>query len=201
MTKRTEWTRVQLGHLYESTGDIRSAEMHYTIALDERPDYAYALAGMAHVAMANKDYKKAIDYYLKADFFVQDNVFKEELVDVYRLAGDNDKASELAQSVIENLNKNAKAEQTGENIGHYSDRELAYAYLKANDKDKALAHALTEYNRRPDNIDVNETVAWVYYNQNQAGKAIPYIKAALRTNCKNPIFALSCGINFCESRR
>ena len=36
-----------------------------------------------------------------------------------------------------------------ESIGHYSDRELAYAYLAVNDKDKALAHAMMEYNRRP----------------------------------------------------
>ncbi len=33
----TEWARIQLGHLYENTGDLKSAEMHYTIALEERP--------------------------------------------------------------------------------------------------------------------------------------------------------------------
>ena len=79
------------------------------------------------------------------------------------------------------MNKDAKAGLTNDNIGHYADRELAYAYLKVNDNDKALTHALAEYNRRPKNIDVNETVAWVYYNQNKADKAIPYIEEALKT--------------------
>src|SRR5436190_1168308 len=74
-----------------------------------------------------------------------------------------------------------------ENIGHYADRELAYAYLKVNENDKALEHALLEYNRRPDNIDVNETVAWVYYRKGEYDKALPYIKTALKTNSKNPV--------------
>ena len=195
----TEWARVQLAHLYENTGDLRSAEMHYTIALDERPDYAYALAGLAHIATANHDYTKAINYYLKADSIVTDNVFKEELADVYKLAGENNKAKMLVQSVIENMNKNAKPGLDDGNIGHYSDKELAYAYLKVNDNDKALTHALAEYNRRPDNIDVNETVAWVYYKLNKVEKALPYLKEALKTNCKNPTLLGHAGLIYAKA--
>ena len=50
----TEWSRVQLGHLYENIGDILNAKMHYMIALQERPGYAYAFAGLARIAMAEK---------------------------------------------------------------------------------------------------------------------------------------------------
>lgn len=195
----TEWARVQLGHLFENTGDLKSAEMHYTIALDERPDYPYALAGMAHIATANKDYAKAIQYYLKADSVVSDYSFKEELADVYRLAGQNDKAQALAQSVVDNMNKDSKTALSDVNIGHYSDRELAYAYLKIKNNDDALTHALAEYNRRPNNIDVNETMAWVYYNQDKADKAIPYIKEALKTNCKNPVLLCHAGLIYAKA--
>lgn len=195
----TEWARIQLGHLYENTGDLKNAEMHYTLALQERPDYAYALAGMARIATANKDYGKSIQYYLKADSLVSDYSFKEELVDVYRLAGQNGKASTLAQSVVDNMNEDSKAALSDENIGHYADRELAYAYLKINDNDQALTHALAEYNRRPDNIDVNETVAWVYFNQNKADKALPYIKEALKTNCKNPVLLSHAGLIYAKA--
>ena len=53
--------------------------------------------------------------------------------------------------------------------------------------DKALEHAMMEYNRRPNNIDVNETVAWVYYCKGEYAKAVPYINVALRTHSKNPV--------------
>lgn len=195
----TEWARVQLGHLYENTGDLKNAEMHYAVALNERPDYAYALAGMAHIATANTDYAKAIHYYLKADSLADDNVFKEELADVYKIAGQNNKSAIVAKAVIDNMNKDSKAGLTNDNIGHYSDRELAYAYLKINDNDKALTHALAEYNRRPGNIDVNETVAWVYYNQGKADKALPYIKEALKTNCKNPVLLCHAGLIYAKA--
>jgi tetratricopeptide (TPR) repeat protein len=195
----TEWVRVQLGHLYEKTGDLKNAEMHYTIALQERPHYAYALAGLGHIATANKDYAKAIDYFLKADALVSDYTFKDELVDIYKLAGQNDKAISLQQSIINEMNKDAKAGLTNDNIGHYADRELAYAYLKVKENDKALTHALAEYNRRPKNIDVNETVAWVYYNQDKPAKAIPYIDEALKTNCKNPTLLQHAGLIYARA--
>ena len=190
----TEWCRVQLGNLYEKTGDLKNAEMHYTIALQERPGYPYALAGLGRIAMANKDAKGAIANFLKADSSVNDYAFKEELVDAYRLTGEKEKAENTAKTVIENLTKDAAKGNGDENIGHYADRELAYAYLKVNDYDKALEHAMLEYNRRPDNIDVNETVAWVYYNQGDFANASKYMDVALKTKCKTPTLLTRAGL-------
>jgi len=195
----TEWTRIQLGHLYENTGDLKNAEMHYTIALNERPGYAYALAGLARIALASKDYAKAIAYYEKADSSVNDYSFKEELVEAYKLSGQKQKADALANAVIAGMSKDAQSAQNDENIGHYADRELAYAYLKINNYDKALEHALLEYNRRPDNIDVNETVAWVYYCKGEYAKALPYLKVALKTNSKNPTLLCHAGLIFAKA--
>lgn len=192
--EHTEWTRVQLGNLYEKTGDYKTAEGLYNISLSMRPDYPYALAGLARVALAQNDNKKAIAYYEKADSLITDNSMKEELVDLYRTTGQNKKADEVANLVIEDLSQNAQAADKDANIGHYADRELAYAYLKVNNPDKALDHALLEYNRRPDNIDVNETVAWVYYNKGDYQKAVPYIKAALKTHSKNPVLLSRAGL-------
>lgn len=190
----TEWSRVQLGHLYENTGDLEKAAINYSIALNERPGYVHAMAGMARIALAAKDYSKAIAYYVQADSLVNDFSFKEELVDVYQLAGQKDKAAATAKMVIDEMNKNAAGAATDESIGHYADRELAYAYLKINNYDKALEHALAEYNRRPKNIDVNETLAWVYYQKGDFVKALPYIQVALKTNSKNPILLCRAGL-------
>ena len=190
----TEWCRVQLGNLYEKTGDLKNAEMHYTIALQERPGYPYALAGLGRIAMANKDYNNAITHFLQADSLVTDYAFKEELVDAFRLTGQKEKADNTAKAVIENLTKDASKGNSDENIGHYADRELAYAYLKVNDYDKAMDHAMLEYNRRPDNIDVNETVAWVYYNKGDFVNASKYMDVALKTKCKNPTLLTRAGL-------
>ena len=190
----TEWCRVQLGHLYENSGDNKNAEMNYTIALDNRKNYAYALAGLARIALSNKNYDKAINYYKQADSLVNDFSFKEELVDVYQLTGQKDKAAAISKTVIDEMNKNASSAASDENIGHYADRELAYAYLKINEVDKALDHALAEYNRRPKNIDANETLAWVYYQKGAYAKAIPYMKVALKTNSKNPVLLCRAGL-------
>ena len=195
----TEWARVQLGRLFENTGDLKSAEMNYTVALNQRPGYVHAMAGMARLALAVKDYSKAIDYYQQADALVNDFSFKEELVDVYELAGQKDKALATAKMVIDDMNKNAAAAATDESIGHYADKELAYAYLKIKDNDKALEHALAEYNRRPKNIDVNETLAWVYYQKGDYTKALPYIQAALKTNSKNPVLLCRAGLIYEKS--
>ena len=192
----TEWCRVQLGHLYENSGDNKNAEMNYTIALDNRKNYAYALAGMARIALSNKSYDKAINYYQQADSLVNDFSFKEELVDVYQLTGQKDKAAAISKIVIDEMNKNAASAASDENIGHYADRELAYAYLKINEVDKALDHALAEYNRRPKNIDANETLAWVYYQKGDYTKAIPYMQVALKTNSKNPVLLCRAGLIF-----
>jgi len=71
---------------------------------------------------------------------------------------------------------------------------LAYAYLRVNNYDKALEHALMEYNRRPDNIDANETVAWVYYCKKQSSEALPYLRTALKTHSMNPVLLCRAGL-------
>ncbi|HVF80793.1 MAG TPA: tetratricopeptide repeat protein [Flavisolibacter sp.] len=181
----TEWARIQLGHLYENTGDLTSAEMHYTIALDRRPDYAYAIAGLGNIAIANKDYKKAISLYLRADTLQQDYAFKEKLAEAYTLNGQTEKADATLNVIIADL---TKASESGEaSMNHHMDKELAYIYLMKKEYGKALKHALAEYNRRPKNIDVAETVAWVYYKMGETEKALPYLTSALKTGSKSPV--------------
>jgi tetratricopeptide (TPR) repeat protein len=190
----TEWCRAQLGHLYEQSGNIKAAEAEYTTSLEVRPGYAYALAGMARLETYKKNYEKAIEHYNHAYDMVNDYSFKENMAEVYRLAGKNKEADELGKEVIREMTAASAASKKDDSAGHYSDRELAYAYLAVNNNDKALEHALLEYNRRPDNIDVNETVAWVYYKQGDYQKALPYIKTALRTNSKNPTLLCRSGL-------
>ncbi len=197
----TEWTRIQLARLYENTGDLKSAEMHYMIALEERPSFPYATAGLGHIALANKDYTKAISYYGQAATALNDYAMQEELSQLYRSNGNIPKADSLLQRIIDGMNNDGKKGEQDESIGHYADRELAYAYILKNDYEDALKHALTEYNRRPENIDVNQTVAWVYYKMKAYDKALPYINTALKTNCKNPVLLCNAGLIYAKTNQ
>jgi tetratricopeptide (TPR) repeat protein len=197
----TEWSRIQLAKLYEEAGDLKKAEALYNLSLSFRPNYAYALAGLGHLAMCAGNYQKAIDYYLKADSLVNDYSIKEQLTKLYILSGDKEKSKTYVDALIDGLTKDEKQGLDDENIGHYADRELAYAYLLENNYDKALQHAIAEYNRRPDNIDVNETVAWVYYKKDEAKNSLPYIEVALKTNCKNPALLAHVGLIYAKANQ
>src|SRR2546423_13604875 len=115
----TEWTRVQLGHLYESTGDFQNAYIQYSLALEERTGYPYALAGLGHISMCQKQYKTALEYYLEADSLLPDYSFREDLVDLYKLTGENKKADSLAFLLIDRMSWDAVVPNSNENMGHY----------------------------------------------------------------------------------
>jgi len=71
--------------------------------------------------------------------------------------------------------------------------------ISVNKYDKALEHALLEYNRRPKNIEVNETVAWVNYKKGDVSKALPFISEALKTNSKNPTLLCRAGLIYLQA--
>jgi tetratricopeptide (TPR) repeat protein len=192
--EQTEWSRVALGHLYEVSGQLDQAQGYYQQALVLRPNYAYALAGLARVAAARHDYSTAIQDLNLARATVKDYAFTDELVDVYRLNHQPAEAAKMAQESVAMLAEAAQQANDNEELGHYTDRELAYAYLKTGDLDKALEHAKIEYARRPDNIDVNETLAWVYYKRGEYAEAQKYMTVARRTNSQNPVLLGRAGL-------
>ena len=192
--EQTEWSRVALGHLYEVSGHLPEAEGYYQQALALRPNYAYALAGLARVAAARYDYATAIKNLSLARATVKDYAFTDELVDVYRLNHQPEEADKMARESVAMLADAAKQANDNEQLGHYTDRELAYAYLKTGELDKALEHAKIEYARRPDNIDVNETLAWVNYKRGDFKEAQKYMAVARRTNSQNPVLLCRAGL-------
>jgi tetratricopeptide (TPR) repeat protein len=189
--ENTEWCRVQTGKLYEQLGKIKEAAMHYTIAADSRPDYPYAMAGLARIAIAEKDLTKAMSLYGKAVSLMPDHTFREGMSEVYTLMGQEDKAKNVANEIMEQLQKVSKDQN--------EDHEMAHAYMGVNNYEKALEYALKEYNRRPSNIEVNETVAIVYYKKGEYAKALSYIETALKTNCKNPALLTQAALIYAKS--
>ncbi len=192
--EQTAWTRMILGHLYENTGQNDSAAFQYQIALQERPDYPFAYAGLARIEKSKGNYPAAIDLLKKAKKDIIEYSFDDELTDLYKLNKQEDLAKTSAESVINQLSPVANADENSPAHGHYADRELAYAYLKAGDTNNALKHASIEYKRRPHNIDIAETMGWAWYKAGNYKNANSFINAALRTHSKNPVLLYRAGL-------
>jgi tetratricopeptide (TPR) repeat protein len=197
--ENTEWCRVQLGKLYEKAGKINYAKMHYTMASQNRENYPYALAGLAGIATAEEKYPEALALYQKADSLIPDHTFREGIAEVYELTGDTKMAKLTAEKILSYMQQYSSENKNEKMEGQNEDHELAHAYMGVGNYDKALTYALDELNRRPANIEVNETVAIVYYEKGDFAKALPYIETALRTNCNNPELLCRAGLIYAKN--
>ena len=205
--EQTEWCRTQLGKLCEITGDVTAAENHYKIALEVRPDYAYALAGMGRLASQKGNFTEGVSLFEKAAKNVKDPAFYDEIAEIYLLDNQRVKAEDAAKKVIDQLGGNLNASPNNKNNdasslhGHYSDKEIAEAYLKLNDFPKAFVHAQAEYERRPDNIDINELMAWTFYKKGEPEKALNYIEKALLTGSQNAALLWKAGTIYIKNNQ
>jgi tetratricopeptide (TPR) repeat protein len=191
--EQTEWARVYVGHLYEMTGKYAEAENQYQQSLIHRPQYAFALAGMGRVEKSKRNYEQALKYFNAAKFSLNDYSFYDECADVYRSMLKPAEANIELKKATEMLSAGNGKESDAAH-GHYSDRELALLYIKSYNYDLALQHAITEYNRRPGNIDVNQTLAWVRYRRGEYTDANKLIDVAMKTNSKNPMLLFQAGL-------
>lgn len=192
--EQTEWCRVQLGKLYEQTGAMDSAKYCYELALYNRTDYAFALAGMARIEKANQNYPGAIAYLNKANEQISEYSFYEDLAELHALNNNKVQADSALQRAIIMLGPGAVTNENIAGHGHYADRELALAYARTGDYNKAIEHAITEYKRRPENIDILETLAWTYYKAGYFYLAEYHMRQAMRTGKKNPETLIRAGL-------
>lgn len=177
-TEEASWAGNTLIHLYINAGDYKNANQVADMILAQRPSYAFAIDAKGQVAMAEGKYDEAIKHFEKAITVMPEFSFYENMADAYKAKGDDTKYKEIYKSVIPMLEEDAKS-------GHYTDMEMALVYTKLNEMDKALEHAKKEYDRRPSNIDVNATMAWVLYNKGDMANAKKHLDIALRTGKKN----------------
>ena len=189
--ENTEWCRYQMANLYEKIGKTKEAEMNYAITLNNRENYPYGLIGMAGIAVTKKDFSKALSLYQQADTLFSNHITKEGIAEVYNLTGETEKAKAMAAEILAHMKAISKAGN--------EDLEMAHAYIGIEDYNTALEYAMKEYNRRPENIEVNETIAIIYYKQGDYPNALKYINAALKTNCKNPELLSYAGLIYFKS--
>lgn len=183
--ENTEWARVTLGDLYMDIGNLDSAEFQYKYSLGYRDNYPFAQIGLAKVEKARKNYDSAIALTKAAIGTMSESSFVAQLADLYELKGDEKKAAEIRDDVIDLLNE-GESENEKAGITHNGNRELANAYLSAKKYDKALEFAKKDLEMRPENTDANELASWICYQKGDYAAAKGYADKALRMNTKNP---------------
>ncbi|MBC8045808.1 MAG: tetratricopeptide repeat protein, partial [Fimbriimonadaceae bacterium] len=184
--ENTEWARVTLGDLYLNIGSIDTAEMLYKEALTRRPNYVYAEMGLSKVEKTKKNYDAAITHCENAIRLISESAFISTLGDLYQLKGDDKKAKEIHEDVHKLLEQSEKEQNDdAAKVKHNGARELAMAHMKVGNYDEALEFAKQDISVRPNNIDANELIAWIYYMKADYANAKMHADKMLATNTQN----------------
>lgn len=206
--EQTEWCRINLGKLYEKTGDLENAEMHYRIALKQRENYPFALHALANLERKKGNLQEAEKMLKLACGFIQDASFYEGLTSVYR----DMKQDELRERALQKALRLMKGLESGTHgheheddhghsrgedahghshkIGHGHTHEVGLEMARlllsfTEDYEKALENALHEYDIRPNNIEVNQVLATIYLKTGKLEEANTHLNKAQATNCQN----------------
>jgi tetratricopeptide (TPR) repeat protein len=188
-TEPAAWTRVQLGNLYFSGGQLDAARAEYERTLRALPDYAPALAGLARVAAAEGDMERAADLLLRATAAVPLPEYVILLGDVYAAGGDQVRAGEQYELVRAMAQLQAAA---GVNV------DLELALFEADHPDGAkttgqlVADARSVVTQRP-SIYARDALAWALYRDGQPDAAWDEMQRALALGTRDALLYFHAG--------
>lgn len=174
------WTRVQLGKLHWSRGDIAGAEAAYREALDVLPGYVYALGALAEVEHARGDDAQAISLAEQAVAGVPLPQFVSLLGDLYAAAGREEDArrqDELMGAIDQLLAANGVATDL-ESAVWRADRGL--------DPQATVELARRARAERP-SIDGDDALAWALVRAGRCDEALGWSEQALRLGTQDAL--------------
>lgn len=189
-SEESAWAGNTLAQLYLNTGDLKNAEALSNFILEQRTNYGFSYNTLGEIELARKRYDKALVYFNKAIECLPEFSFYENKALAFEAIGKNDQAADIYKMTLKMLEEDAQS-------GHYADMDMAKVYLKLNRFDKALEYATVEYNRRPLNKDVNQTMAMVWYKKGDPTKAKKHLDIAMRMGTQNAeLLKLAADIEF-----
>lgn len=182
------WALYQLGMLYFNQGRPDTAAYIYNGILEERPNYAYALAGLAQINSVRGNAEQAIDLLKQAYRLLPDHGFLESLDDLYLDNGQAGKADETIKMILDNY---AQHEEQGWNI------DLEYARFCGDhdiNLDEALRRSEREFAGRPHNIDALSVHGWLLHKSGKTAEALPLLEQAMRLRTPRPEIYFRAGL-------
>ena len=178
--EQTAWTRLTLGDLHLQYGEKEKAEFQYKAALVERPDYPFAIAGLAEIGLLDGNKEKADSLLNDACSIIPEVGFYVTKAKLLKASGQTAPLQKMIEEILLML-------QDDEENGHRMSLEYAEVYAELlNDQDKALEYVLKEYKDRPENIDVNRHLAQIYFAKGETTLANKHFLKAQITNSKHP---------------
>ncbi len=176
--EETSWAMLTLADLCLEYGDAEKAGTIYRRILMDRPNYPFAVAGLANVEWKKKNYRAAEDYFQRAlsiipevGFFIDLAHLKKELNQPYEY---------LVRDILGMLEEDTEA-------GHIMNMEYAGVHHDLLEEHQlALSYLEKEYQVRPNNIDVNSRMAQIYHALEEKEKAQAHLTAALMTDSQDP---------------
>lgn len=179
-TEETAWTALELGHLYARYDKTAQAKQVYEQILQDRTDYPFAIAALADLEIAGKNYETAEKLLDRATAIIPEVGFYEQLANIY-------KATNRTKELASTLTEIEAMLQDDVDSGHNMNLEYAALYRDlTKDYDLALKFAELENEKRPNNIDTNLMLASIYQKQGSREAAMKHLAIAEQTNAKYP---------------
>jgi tetratricopeptide (TPR) repeat protein len=169
-----------LGDLFFEQGEVEAAAGAYDDALASSPELVNALLGKARVQAARGDLPGAV---AELDELNQQRPTVGGLTllrEMQSLAGDEQTAAETTDV----LRSVARLQEAS---GQVVDLESALFEADAGDPAEALRFARAAHAARPDNVFVNDALAWALLRDGQAAEAVPHVEQALRLGTADPL--------------
>ncbi len=176
----TAWAMLTLADMYKLFGKFDKAEALYKEILAQRQNYPFAVAALGSVYMQKNDLTLAEKMTKDAIAIIPEVGFYTQLAEIYKKQGNTQAIDPLIHEIFTMMKDDEKT-------GHNMNLEYAHVYLDLlNNTDKALEYAQKEYQKRPNNIDVNRILARIYASENNKVMTKKYIAAAATTHSKHP---------------
>jgi tetratricopeptide (TPR) repeat protein len=178
--EETAWAMLTLGEIYNKYGDPTIAQEIYEAILAERKHYPFAVAAIGDLALERKDFKVAEAKLEEAIDIIPEVGFYISLAHLYKEQNRKEELNNIKEEIFEMLEDDVVH-------GHNMNLEYASTYLDlVEDPNKAMEYVQLEYDKRPDNIDVNKLMAKIYTRLDNTDMAEVHKSAAFSTNAVHP---------------
>jgi len=178
--EETAWAALTLGEMYLKDDKLDQAFSIFEDILESRSDYPFAIAALGEVYMTKNDLASAESKFNEAIEVIPEIGFYLSLAKIYKAQNREEELEKIKPAIWEMLEDDVVN-------GHNMNLEYASIYTELfPDYDKALEYAMTEYEKRPKNIDVNRALAKIYLKKNNNEKAKKHFELAGTTGSEHP---------------